>query len=45
MYLPVLFTMLFYLNIIAWHYARINYVLIFELDVRLFVLSFGKEIA
>ncbi|KAL8291362.1 hypothetical protein RQP46_002340 [Phenoliferia psychrophenolica] len=34
MFLPVLFAMLFYLNIVAWHYARINYVLIFELDIR-----------
>ncbi|KAK4704706.1 hypothetical protein P7C70_g1494, partial [Phenoliferia sp. Uapishka_3] len=32
MYLPVLFAMFFYLNIVSWHYARINYVLIFELD-------------
>ncbi|KAL8281446.1 hypothetical protein RQP46_006130 [Phenoliferia psychrophenolica] len=33
-YLPVLFSMAFYINILAWHYARINYVLIFELDIR-----------
>jgi hypothetical protein len=31
--LPILFTLLFYLNLVAWHFARINYVLIFELDV------------
>lgn len=35
MYLPVLFAMLFYLNLVAWASARINYVLIFELDVSL----------
>jgi hypothetical protein len=31
--IPVLFAMGFYLNILAWDAARINRVLIFELDV------------
>lgn len=34
MLLPIVFSLLFYLNLTAWHYARINYVLIFELDLR-----------
>lgn len=34
MLLPILFAMLFYLNLLAWASARINYILIFELDVR-----------
>lgn len=33
MYLPVIFSLLFYLNLVAWSAARINFVLIFELDV------------
>jgi hypothetical protein len=32
--LVVLFGLLFSLNLLAWHRARINYVLIFELDLR-----------
>lgn len=34
MFLPILFTLLFQLNLLAWSAARINHVLIFELDVR-----------
>ncbi|GAA6021422.1 hypothetical protein JCM10207_004728 [Rhodosporidiobolus poonsookiae] len=33
-FLPVFFALAFFLNLAAWNYARINYVLIFELDVR-----------
>ncbi|BGP02696.1 EXS family protein/ERD1/XPR1/SYG1 family protein [Rhodotorula toruloides ATCC 204091] len=33
-YLPVFFSLAFFLNLATWSYARINYVLIFELDVR-----------
>ncbi|GAA5878523.1 hypothetical protein JCM16303_002109 [Sporobolomyces ruberrimus] len=33
-YLPVFFTLAFFINMATWHYGRINYVLIFELDVR-----------
>lgn len=33
MFLPSLFALLFYLNLLAWSAARINHVLIFELDV------------
>lgn len=32
-FLPVLFGLLFTLNLISWNYGRVNYVLIFELDV------------
>lgn len=35
MFLPILFALLFYLNLLAWSAARINHVLIFELDVGL----------
>ncbi|GAA5838875.1 hypothetical protein JCM11251_003725 [Rhodosporidiobolus azoricus] len=33
-FLPIFFSLAFFLNLAAWSYARINYVLIFELDVR-----------
>ncbi|GAA5999027.1 Syg1p [Rhodotorula paludigena] len=33
-YLPIFFALAFFLNLAAWNYSRINYVLIFELDVR-----------
>ncbi|GAA6063122.1 hypothetical protein JCM10212_002325 [Sporobolomyces blumeae] len=33
-YLPVFFALAFFLNLATWQYGRINYVLIFELDVR-----------
>ncbi|GAA6010693.1 hypothetical protein JCM11491_002899 [Sporobolomyces phaffii] len=33
-YLPIFFTLAFFLNLSTWHHGRINYVLIFELDVR-----------
>ncbi|GAA5978749.1 hypothetical protein JCM11641_006165 [Rhodosporidiobolus odoratus] len=33
-FLPVFFSIGFFLNLAAWSQARINYVLIFELDVR-----------
>ncbi|GAA5959606.1 hypothetical protein JCM3765_007215 [Sporobolomyces pararoseus] len=33
-YLPVFFALAFFLNLATWHHGRINYVLIFELDVR-----------
>ncbi|GAA6058085.1 hypothetical protein JCM3770_001104 [Rhodotorula araucariae] len=33
-FLPVFFALAFFLNLAAWSNARINYVLIFELDVR-----------
>ncbi|KAK4056864.1 Xenotropic and polytropic retrovirus receptor 1 [Microbotryomycetes sp. JL221] len=33
-FLPILFSLFFYFNILAWRSARINHVLIFELDVR-----------
>ncbi|KAK4047730.1 Xenotropic and polytropic retrovirus receptor 1 [Microbotryomycetes sp. JL201] len=33
-FLPILFSLFFYVNILSWRRARINYVLIFELDVR-----------
>ncbi|GAA5899437.1 hypothetical protein JCM6882_009116 [Rhodosporidiobolus microsporus] len=33
-FLPMFFSLGFFLNLSAWTYARINYVLIFELDVR-----------
>ncbi|BGP39991.1 Xenotropic and polytropic retrovirus receptor 1 [Rhodotorula kratochvilovae] len=33
-FLPVFFALAFFLNLAAWSHARINYVLIFELDVR-----------
>ncbi|GAA5907650.1 Syg1p [Sporobolomyces salmoneus] len=33
-YLPVFFALAFFLNLATWHRGRINYVLIFELDVR-----------
>ncbi|CDZ97259.1 Predicted small molecule transporter [Phaffia rhodozyma] len=34
MYLPVLFAMLFYLNLTVWSDSRINYQFIFEFDLR-----------
>ncbi|SCV74035.1 BQ2448_6467 [Microbotryum intermedium] len=34
MFLPILFSVLFFLNLSVWVKARINYILIFELDVR-----------
>ncbi|KAI5475192.1 SPX and EXS domain containing protein [Pseudohyphozyma bogoriensis] len=34
MFLPVLFALLFMCNLLAWHSSRINYVLIFEFDIR-----------
>ncbi|GAA5941117.1 hypothetical protein JCM1841_003062 [Sporobolomyces salmonicolor] len=33
-FLPVFFSLAFFLNLAAWSVGRINYVLIFELDVR-----------
>ncbi|GAA5851252.1 hypothetical protein JCM8547_004184 [Rhodosporidiobolus lusitaniae] len=33
-FLPIFFCLAFFLNLAAWSHARINYVLIFELDVR-----------
>lgn len=33
-YLPIFFTLAFFLNLAAWSYGRINYTLIFEFDVR-----------
>ncbi|GAA5901324.1 hypothetical protein JCM5296_006760 [Sporobolomyces johnsonii] len=33
-FLPVFFSLAFFLNLAAWSIGRINYVLIFELDVR-----------
>ncbi|KAM0787692.1 hypothetical protein ACM66B_003754 [Microbotryomycetes sp. NB124-2] len=33
-FLPIWFSLFFYINILSWRRARINYVLIFELDVR-----------
>lgn len=32
-YLPVFFALAFFINLATWNYGRINYVLIFELDV------------
>ncbi|GAA5943461.1 Syg1p [Sporobolomyces koalae] len=33
-YLPIFFTLAFFINLATWNHGRINYVLIFELDVR-----------
>ncbi|BGP16090.1 hypothetical protein JCM10213_007531 [Rhodosporidiobolus nylandii] len=33
-FLPVFFSLAFFLDLAAWNYTRINYVLIFELDIR-----------
>ena len=41
-YLPVFFALAFFLNLATWHHGRINYVLIFELDVSFLTLSTTK---
>lgn len=33
LFLPILFSLLFFLNLLSWHYSRINYVLVFQFDV------------
>lgn len=41
-YLPVFFALAFFINLATWHHGRINYVLIFELDVSLAPLGSAR---